>query len=575
MNLRVINAMLLCGPLLFAGCATTTREQTADQPDSVVLPFESPEAPMDELDADAVFSALVGEIATQRGDLETAYRHQLQTAVITGDAQAAERATRIALAVKRRDLALRAVKEWVRLAPNEVPARQLAVMLFLDDNQPEKVTENIQAILAVADSTGRDGFLLVMAALAKSRERDAGMRLMRQLAEAHPQDPRAGYATARLALGWKQNQVAEKEIRDVIGRHPKWGRAYVLLSRILVMKGDKDGALAVLEKAAARIPKDPTVNIALAKLLVDKGDYEKAYRQFLKVQRLTPEDPDIIYSLGVLAVQLDKPEAARRHFLQLRQNGEMPDQTSYYLGRLDEEKGKPDSAIGFYEQVGNGELRYEAQIRITRILAGQGRLDEARDRVRQLRFEMPEHSPQLYLAEAELMRKEVSDGEVMALYDKALAAHPDDIPILYARALFAVSIGRMDILEKDLGRVLELDPENVDALNALGYTLADQTDRYQEAAAYIKKAYALRPGEPAILDSMGWLEYRLGNHEEALGYLQQAMDKMPDSEIAAHLGEVLWVTGDRQQALKVWNRMLKKDPDSRHVRETRKRLTGN
>jgi tetratricopeptide (TPR) repeat protein len=163
----------------------------------------------------------------------------------------------------------------------------------------------------------------------------------------------------------------------------------------------------------------------------------------------------------------------------------------------------------------------------------------------------------------------------MALFDRGLAAHPDNISILYARALFAISIGRMDILEKDLGRILELDPENVDALNALGYTLADQTDRYQEAAAYINKAYALRPDEPAILDSMGWLQYRLGNYQEALGYLEQAMDRMPDSEIAAHLGEVLWVTGDRQRALKVWNDMLKKDPESRHVRETKKRLTGN
>jgi len=575
MNLRVINAMLLCGPLLFAGCATTTPEQTTVKPDSVVLPFEPPEAPMDELDADAVFSALVGEIAAQRGDLEMAYRHQLQTAVLTGDAQAAERATRIALAVKRRDLALRAVREWVRIAPNEVPARQLAVMLYLDEDQPEKVTENIQAIMAIAESTGRDGFLLVMAALSKSRDRDAGMRLMRQLAEAHPQDPEAGYATARLALSWQQNQVAEQEIRSLIDQHPTWGKAYVLLSRILVIKGDKDGALAVLETAAARIPRDPLVNIALAKLLVDKGDYEKAYRQFLKVQRLTPGDPDIVYSLGVLAVQLEKPDVARRHFLQLRRDGEMPDQTAYYLGRLDESEGKFDAAIGFYEQVGKGDLRYEAQIRVTRILADQGQLDEALDRVQQLRAEMPEHSPQLFLAEAELMRKEGSDGEVMALYDKGLAAHPDDISILYARALFAISIGRMDILEKDLGRILVLDPENVDALNALGYTLADQTDRYQEAAAYINKAYALRPGEPAILDSMGWLQYRLGNHEEALGFLQQAMDRMPDSEIAAHLGEVLWVMGDRQQALKVWNDRLKKDPDSRHVRETRKRLTGN
>ncbi|MCP3867973.1 MAG: tetratricopeptide repeat protein [Gammaproteobacteria bacterium] len=571
-----MNIILVCCAMSVTGCATTTLEKSdvPQEQEAVKLPFQPPKAPLKELDSAVVFSALVGEIAAQRGDLRVAYQHQMQTALLSGDAASAERATRIALVMKQKESAFRAVQEWVRLAPNDLAARQLAVTLFLDDGQKDQAWNNILAIMAITESTGQDGFLNVVTALSKTHNRAVGMSLMNQLAMDYPQDPMSGYGVAMLALVWKQYDLAESTIREVIDDHRDFVKGHILLSRVLVARGDKPGAIRVLEKAAAGNSDESAIQFALAQLYVDSGEYKKAYGRFIKVKKLTPDDPGITYSLGVLAMQLDNLQAARKHFMELLKAGEMVSETSYYLGRIEEQNERFESAIDYYSEVEKGEFHYEAQIRIVRILADQGRVAEARGRVQNLRAEMPEYSVQLFLAEAELVRKQGDDPMAMRLYNRGIEVHPDDISLLYARALFAVSIGKLDILEQDLSKVLELDPDNVDALNALGYTLADQTNRYAEAGKYIGKALELKPEEPAILDSMGWLKFRLGKNDEALVYLEKAMEKLPDAEIAAHLGEVLWVTGHRERALEIWEGALGRNPDSQYLRRTMQRLIG-
>jgi len=555
-----------------ADAVDSASEVGATDQEPVVLPFPEPAPSQEELDADVVFSALVGEIATQRGQLDMAYKHQLQTAVLSGDATAAERATRIALVLKRPELALKAVEKWVELAPNNLTARQLAAALFLQDGRPEQTLQQLQAIIDISEARGEDGFLHAMAALSKAEDRPAAMGLMRQLTASYPADQRAGYALAMMALMWKDYPLAEAETRKVIEQNPEAGRAYVLLSRVRVAKGDREGALRVLREAVERKPDDLLLNAALARLLVEAEEYEQAYQQFLKVDQLQPGGADLQYSLGVLALQLDRLDEAARYFQKLQESGERPNEVAYYLGRIEEEKGRSAQAIASYERVKKGDFQQDAQVRIARILAQQGKLQESRERLRRMRLQWRDQEVQLYLIEAEMLRELGAGQEVLALYDEALQAHPDNHDLLYARALYAVTIDRLDLLESDLRRILAQNPDHVDALNALGYTLADQTDRYQEALGLITRAFELKPDAPAILDSMGWIQYRLGNYPRALGYLQQAFEQLQDSEIAAHLGEVLWVTGQRDRALQIWQEMLKKDPQSKLIQETMQRL---
>ena len=572
--------------LLSVGCATTPRQggsDTADEVDSarqggakdkapVVLPFPEPDPSLEELDADVVFSALVGEIATQRGQLDLAYQHQLQTAVLAGDATAAERATRIALVQKNPGLALKAVKKWVELAPNNLTAHQLAAALFLQAGQPQQTLQQLRAIIAISEARKEDGFLHVVAALSKAQDRGTATDLMRQLTAEHPNDARASYALAMMALMWKDYKLAETEIQQLIRQHPDSGRAYVLLSRVRVGQGDPEGAREVLQKAVERQPDDLLLNTALARLLVEAQDYEQAYQRFRQVERLQPGSADLQYSLGVLALQLDRLDEAARYFQGLQESGKRPDEVAYYLGRIEEQKGRLTEAIVRYERVKKGEFQQDAQVRIARILVQQGKLQEARGRLHRLRLQWRDQEVQLFLIEADMLGEQVPPEQLLALYAEALKAHPDNHDLLYARALYAATIDRLDILESDLRRILAQNPEHVDALNALGYTLADQTDRYQEALSLITRALELKPDTAAILDSMGWVQYRLGNYPLSLQYLEQAFELLKDPEIAAHLGEVLWVMGERDRARRVWGEMLKQDPDSKQIRETMQRL---
>jgi len=568
------NTFFLFCSLLVGACSTLPEQDLSEQkkPAPVKLPFEIPVSTLQELNSDIVLSTLAGEIAMQRGDYELAYQHQLQTAVLAGDATAAERATRIAFLLGRDDLALKAMAHWIELAPNNLAGRQRAVTLYLDAGQTGRAFEQMEAILAISKARGENGFVPVMAVLTKRKDRGLAMQQMRRFQAAHMDDPEAGYALSLMSLIWKDYPQSETDIRQVIADWPDWSKARILLSRLRKLQDDGEGAVHELERALARTPDDVSLNSALARLLVELDEYEKGYRQFQEVHRLAPEDTDAIYSLGVLALQLQQTAAAKGYFKRLLKMGSHVDDAAYYLGRIEEQDGNAQEAIDWYKQVTAGDYRFEAMARVAQVQAGAGNFREALDWVTNLRVQMPEQSVQLYLMQAKILAEHGSAAEVLSVYASALEAHQENDDLLYARGLYAAEIGRMDIVESDLRRVIERNPNNADALNALGYTFADRSIRYDEAYALISKALELKPDSPAILDSMGWLQFRRGNLAAAASYLKRAFAILPDGEIGAHLGEVLWAMGDSAGAEAIWQQILAKDPGSKHVIETRSRL---
>jgi tetratricopeptide (TPR) repeat protein len=562
---------------MLAGCgAGLPRLEPAPDADVVVpaspaaLPFEAPAS--GGLSAGLVFNTLVAEVAVQRGDMQTAYAYYLQGARMSADPYSAEQAVRIGIYLKDIQKALVAVEQWVQLAPEHLPGRALGVMLYMQADQLDRAFEQLQLLVTISEEQGEDGFMRAVAAVSQVGDRHAGLELIRRLVAAHGDDPRARYALALAAVGAEEYAEAEAEVRKLVDTYPERPKAQALLASILRSRGNLRGALQVLETALEEAPADRILLMAYARLLVEAEELEAAYQQFRRLEASVGGDTDITYTLGILALELKRWDEGRAYLLQLFDSGRRGDEAAFYIAHSYEQEGDLDRALDWYGRVMGGNQRIEAQVRASILLGRRGELDEARALLRELRTTARHRSVELFLVEGEILREGERYEEVMALFNQALREIPGNSELLYARAMNAAAMGRFDVLEQDLQAILQQNPKHADALNALGYTLADKTERFQEALGYIEQALALKPDSPAILDSMGWVQYRLGRHEVSLRYLRRAMELMPDAEIAAHLGEVLWVTGDQEQARKIWREALERDPHSKPLQEAIKRF---
>jgi tetratricopeptide (TPR) repeat protein len=384
-------------------------------------------------------------------------------------------------------------------------------------------------------------------------------------------NPEALYALALTAIRAQQYSLAEQKIRQALSVKPGWSNAIQLLSRTLFLQDKQAQGLEVLDRALVKDPENLEMRLAYAKMLIEAQRLDESLQQFEILNDQHPDNPDIIHALGVLSVELERYRAATKYFDQLIRLGQKVGDAHFYLGLIAEKKGDTKSALEHFNRVEGNNL-VDARIHMAKILAHQNKLNQARELIQQLRFESPQNGLKLLLIEAEILRDVQQYKLAQEVYDQGLDLYEDNPELLYARALNAADLGRVDLLEKDLRHLLKLQPDHADALNALGYTLADQTDRLEEAKGYILKALALKPDSPAILDSMGWVEYRMGNLPAALKYLQQAAAISPDAEIASHLGEILWKMGRKQEALRVWREANELDPDNRYIKPVMQRL---
>ncbi len=564
-------ALLLLGA---QGCQTN-KQRGVGAPDAdatVVLPFDEPEPPRRELDEDLVFSYLVGEIAAHRGELTLAQAHYQHAAILARDAYAAERATRIALHLKDYPTGLAAVRRWVELAPNDMTARQLAAVLLLRDGQADEAEQQLDALVKIADARGSDGFLLAASALGAEADRTGAEQLLVALQQRYPDDERALHGLAVLETAHRRFDQAEAHLRTVVERRPDWDQARVLLARVLNAQDRRDEALALLDRGVTRYRDSVLLRTTYARQLVDAGDYAGALKQFRALHALTPDDHEITFGFAMLATQQERWDEARPLWQRLRGSAERRDEASYYLAQIEESDGNDELAIGLYGTVGGDELKVDATMRMARLYARSGRLDDARQRLRQARIANPGRAADLYISETQLVQRHGDSDAALALYDTALAAFPDNHDLRYNYALYLIELGDADAMVRELERILAQEPDHADSLNALGYTLADRNERLDEAYGYIARAYRLEPDSAAILDSMGWVLYRQGDLDGAERYLRKALASSKDDEIAAHLGEVLWVSGRRDAARAVWRDALEHTPGSAKVRAAMQRL---
>ncbi len=570
--------LLLAAALVVTGCQGLSLRAGEAEPGPEVaparapLPFPEPPREGAELTPDAIYSFLVGEIASDRGELRLAYNHYLHTALLTEDPYAAERATRIALHMKDNPAAKKAAQRWVELAPNAIAARQALVHVLLRIGDSDAATEQLHAMLRIAESLKEDGFLQAAAVLGRDDGAGRGVALMRQLVAGHPDNAKAHYALALVLSSAKAHAEAEPHLRRAIAIEPAWHKPRLLLVQVLVSTDRLPEARDALKAAVEQNPDDIPLRTAYARLLLDAKELPAAYEQFRTLQAKAPKDADVQVTAALVAMQLERWGDAREVWGSLIAAGERVEDARYFLAQTEEHAGETERAAALYRAISDGPYRADAAIRLAGLLAKQGRLAEARELLTESRAGDADRAVDLYVAEADLLNKHGAGEQALELYGLALKSHPDDSDLLYSRSLVYSQLGRVPEAEADLRRVIAKEPDNADALNALGYTLADLTDRYREALELIERALRLKPDTGAFLDSMGWVQYRLGNHAAALDYLRRAHEKLKDPEVAAHLGEVLWVTGQRDEARRVWQEAAKEHADDAVLRQTIQRL---
>ncbi len=537
------------------------------QPQQAPLPL-----PTVALSPDIVYQMTAADIAVQRGQYQVAADFYLKLAKQTRDRRLAELATRAAALAGDDESARAAGVLWLELDPGEIQVHEFMASIYVRQQQYDAAFEQLQALLALGESRPDKGYMMVASLLARERNKQMTLELMQRLIEGRQDDPSALYAYSFLAVNAGQLEVAERTVDRLLGIQPDSSRAILLRARVLQMKGDITGLLAYLQDVLKRYPDDLNVRLTYARALVGKQRYEEAYRQYDILVHKAPDNPDILFTYAVLSFQFDRLDEAEENLLKLNREGIQVLETSYYLGRVATLREQYDSAIAWFDVIENGQYYLEAQLGIAFALAKKGDLDGARSRLQNITTASPADRLRVYLTEGSLLHESGSYNEEIEVYNAALESMPANPDLLFARAMAADKVDRLDLVEKDLLQVLKQEPDNASALNALGYVLADRTTRYQDALNYIARALEIRPGDYYILDSYGWVLYRLGRHEEAITNLRRALDASPDSEIAAHLGEVLWVSGNQQAARDVWKRALDVAPKAKVLIETIRRF---
>ena len=531
-----------------------------------------PVRPKIALSEEILYKILVAEFAGQRGRLDISVDTYLDLALQTRDPKIIERATRIAVYARNAEAASEAARLWVELDPLNPDAHQVLAVMALRKGDIDEAMLHLQNILQNSHEELDQKLWMIVNLLGREKDKELVMNVMERLIAMHEDDTDAVYAFANIAARMGELDRAEELLERVIEMAPDNDNAAMNYISILQRQGNVHGAIKWLEQALPkRTSNDFNLRMAYARLLTDANRFDEARRQFEILTVSAPNNTDVLYALGLLYLQDNRLDESESYFKRLSALNKQSDNASYYLGRIAEERKQYEKAMTWFQGVNKGENLFEAQIRIGLLLAKTGDIDAARNHLKTVRANGTREQTTLIQAEGELLIENKHYHKAMAVFDEALQAGYN-ADLLYSRAMLAEKMGRIDILEQDLRGILDREPDHAQALNALGYTLTDRTDRHQEALALIQHALSLNPNDFFILDSMGWVLYRLGRHEEAIDYLRRAMSIRQDPEIAAHLGEVLWVIGDKKGAKEIWKTALQVTPEDSHILDTIKRF---
>ncbi len=509
--------------------------------------------------AASMFEFLVAEMAAQRGDTEGALAIYHRMARELRDPQIARRAVELAIRVRSFAPALTSAALLLELDPESALAREIIAAVVANEGDLAKARDTVAGLI---DKSGnRAGMVMQLSHLfSKFPDKAKVLETIQAIAERHSAMPEAHYAVGFAALIANRLELANAEAGKALEGKPGWDQAAVLKAQIL-RKSEPAEVIAFYQAFVAEHPTSFEVRMQLGRELAGDRKLAEARDQFRLAEKISARDAQAPYAVGLLSLQLEDYAGAQAAFTRSLQLG-YRESAAIYLGMGQAAEGlkQLDEAIGWYQKVESGDW-VRAQLKIATLLARQQGLAAGREYLQRIQPRSTEDRVQMIQVEAQLLRDAKAWRETYEMLSKAVDSYPDSFELLYDRAMAAERVDLIDVLEADLRRVIKMKPDYAHAYNALGYTLADRTTRYEEARDLIEKAHRLSPDDPFILDSLGWVNYRLGNTAEALKHLQLAYSTRPDPEIAAHLGEVLWKSGQRDEAQKIWRAALTVNPN--------------
>lgn len=529
----------------------------------------APKLPAEELTPQIFYQVLLAEIAGSRGQMALAADIYSDLARTTRDPRVARRAAEAALISGHYEQALADAKLWGELEPTSpVPGQMIGGLLAIM-NRIDDLAAFLSQQLAAAGSDVGPQLMQLNRVLARVADKEAMWRLVQKITEPYQNLAEAHFVLAQAAHAAGKKDEARAQIDRALVIRPDWEYAALVRSELTP---DRAQAMKDLGDFVAAHPKANDARLAYARNLVTDHRFAEARQQFDALLADKPDSVDIVYAVAVLSAQLKDYDEAEKQFKRLLDLGYSDsDSARLYLGQIAEERKHWDEALDWYGQIGVGSQYLGARMRMAHVFVLEGKMDEARKTLHDTAATSVGERSQLLIAEAQLLRDASRYEDAYAVLADGLAQHPDEPDLLYEAALSAEKIGKMDVVERDLRRLIALRPDNAQAYNALGYTLADHNERLDEAQQLIDKALQLAPNDAFIMDSKGWVLYRRGQAEAALDMLKKAYGVRADPEIAAHLGEVLWSLGRQDEARKTWSDAAKADPTNAALLDTIKK----
>ncbi len=524
------------------------------------------------IEPDVLYILLTAELAGQRGQYDIALEGYLLAAKKTKDPRFSERAVMIAMYIKDNSRTNEALSLWLTQDPKNQSARKIATLMALRSGDKALALTHLNALLDFDQATFEGVLLEITTVLEKEEKQALVSDALDAMLIQHPNLAEIYFIQSLLAIQNKDRDLAEAKIKQALKYRPDWDKALLCQAQIDIYAGDLSEASALLKKALVKYPNNLKMSKMLAQVFIKDEHYKEALDLYHKMISNNPSDVESRFAEGLIYLQLNQEDEAEGIFKKLEGQAEWKYQADFYLGKIKEKQGSYKKALEFYDKVSDGAFVFDASLSAISLLQRDKQVNEANARLSALQSKFPKQIVRLTLIQAELFSQQKNYEKSFEILSKALAENLNQKEYLYARALIAEHLGKLDVVEGDLNKILAIEPDNVETLNALGYSLLNNPSRYVDAEKFLKKALSLSPNEAVIIDSYGWLQFKLGNFSGALNYLQQAYDKQKEPEIAAHLAEVMWVSGKRDEAEKLVSRLIRENPADEYLKDVEKRI---
>ena len=519
-----------------------------------------------------LYQVIISELGAQRGLLDNASDSYFNLALETKDIGVIRRAIQFATANNDLNALLQLGLLWSEVDQTDPQPELILSFQFLETGNYEQALSHMARVIELGGNVDFSG-LSARTGQLDTRNRTILIANLRQLAREFPDQQTIQLTLVQLLAQNGDYRDALAELEQLLEASDLSPRLVLLQAQILQSADESDEALEMLRKGVRQFENNRNLRLSYAQLLVQNENYELAQEQFAETMKKDQEDWDTLFSMAVLNAELEQFDQAIDKFSQLVQVNERADEANYYLGYVHEQRGDKRLAIKAYREVRIGTQNFLAsQQRATRLAVQIGELDSAHAHLSELSIGQPRLEILFCTIESGALIQAGYQNKAKDLLDRSLNKYPNEADLLFARVLLFDSLGNKSESEKDLKQIIRMRPEDSRALNHLGYMLADQTDRYEEALELIERAIAISPDDPAIIDSLGWAQFKLGRYEEALSNLRRAYSAFPDAEVASHVGEVLWIMGREQEATEVWRGALEKQPDNDLIRAVVDRL---